>query len=58
MMLVMVFLEFMEEGTFVFTCINVMKHVMSEVVADVSYSKANPEEGEENGVVNSDDFDG
>ena len=47
----------MEETSFVLAGVNMMETIVSEVVGDIADSKSNPEEGEEDGVWNSDDFD-
>ena len=57
-MLVVIFLQFVEKSPFVLACINMVQTVVHQVVWDISDTEPNPEECEEDRVMNSDDFNG
>lgn len=55
-MFVVVFLQFMEQGAFVFAGVDVMKTPMHQIVGNVANSYSNVEEGEQDGVFKIEDF--
>ena len=49
-MLVVIFLEFMEEGSFVIAGVDVVKGVVCEIVAKITYPESYPEKGKYYGI--------
>ena len=55
-MLVMVFLQLMEKTSFVVTRIDVVQRVVCQIVTNVPQTEGNPEEGEDDVILNRNDF--
>lgn len=58
MVLVMILLQIVEPPSRMLACVDKMQWVVHQIVSYITETEANPEEGEQNRIVNPDDLDG